>query len=133
MFIKAVYRLLDLCHNRNVFVVVCVTPHWYGCLNFTQQDLEKETNEPYLLLQDINKRSDCSVIIFRDFEEITNKGKDGDYLFDYGHMTKKSAKLYTNWLVDRLEETPKIADAMDLRQPIEENKPLLSTRPTTVR
>ena len=131
---EAVHRLLDLCRNRNVFVVVCITPQWYGQLNFTQHDLEIPTEEPYLLLlQDINKRPDCSVIICRDFEEITDEGTDEDYLFDYGHMTRQGAIVYTNWLADRLEETPKIADAIRQRRPIDEEMPVIGTLPTTTR
>jgi hypothetical protein len=108
--IASVHRIMDLCRSRKIFVVVVVTPEWYGQLNFTQKDLEIPTKDPYLsLLQDLNKRPDCSVIICRDFEEITNEGTDEDYLFDYGHMTRKGAILYTNWLVDRLIESPKTA------------------------
>jgi len=90
--------------------VICVAPQWYGQLNFTQQDIEKPTDEPYLaLLRKLNERPDCTVIICRDFEEITNEGTDEDYLLDIGHMTRKGAIVYTNWLVDRLMETPKVA------------------------
>jgi hypothetical protein len=113
--IEAVHRLMDLCRNQNIFVVVCVTPQWYGQLNFTQQDIEKPTDDVYLsLLKGLNERPDCAVIICRDFEEITNEGTDEDYLFDFGHMTRKGAILYTNWLIDRLQEIPKTAEVMRL-------------------
>jgi phage terminase small subunit len=109
--IEAVYRLVDLCRRRNIFVVICVTPNWYGVCNFTQQDIEEPTDNPYLsLLQKLNERHDCTVIICRDFEEITREGSDEDYLFDYGHMTRQGAIVYTNWLVDRLMATPKLAE-----------------------
>jgi len=115
--IEIIYRLLDLCRVRNIFVVVCMTPQWYGKLNITQEDLDNPTEMQFLLLlQDINQRSDCSVIICRDFEEITSEGADEDYLFDYGHMTKAGAIVYSNWLVDRLLETPKTAEAIRQRQ-----------------
>ncbi|MDR0327249.1 MAG: hypothetical protein LBI05_03025 [Planctomycetaceae bacterium] len=109
--IASVYRLLDLCRSRNIFVVICITPEWYGQLNFSQKDLDIPTDEPYLsLLQKLNKRPDCTVIICRDFEEITTEGTDEDYLFDYGHMTRQGAILYTNWLVDQLLGSPKTAE-----------------------
>ena len=134
---KAVYRLLDLCKSRNVFVVVCVTPQWYGQLNFTQNDLEKPTQDEYLsLLQDLNRQPNCVVIVCRDFEEITDEGTDEDYLFDYGHMTRKGAILYTNWLADRLLETPKTAEAIRQRQmqkQIGEDEESLATTPSTQR
>ena len=114
---EAVDRLLELCRDRKIFVVVCVLPQWYGMFNFTQKDLENPAEEPYLLLlQNLNERPDCSVIICRDFEEITNERTDKDYLIDYGHMTRKGAILYTNWLVDRLLEIPKAAEAIRQRQ-----------------
>jgi hypothetical protein len=108
--IEVVYRLLNLCRSRKIFVVICITPEWYGQLNFSQKDLEIPTEEPYLLLlQELNERPDCRVIICRDFEEITNEGTDEDYLLDYGHMTRQGAIVYTNWLVDRLLDSPKTA------------------------
>ena len=97
--------------------MICVLPQWYGQLHFTQNDLIVPTESPYLaFLQDLNKRPDCSVIICRDFEEITNEGTDEDYLFDYGHMTRKGAIVFTNWLADRLSEIPKAAQAIQQRQ-----------------
>jgi hypothetical protein len=112
----AVCRLVDLCRSRHIFVVICVPPQWYGQLNFTQKDLEQPTDEPYLvLLRELNERHDCTVIICRDFEEITNEGTDEDYLIDGGHMTRKGAIVYTNWLVDRLMAMPKAAEAMQER------------------
>jgi hypothetical protein len=109
--IEAVYRLLDLCRSRGIFVIGYITPQWYGQLNFTQKDIEQPTEDPYLaLLQDLNKRLDCTVIVCRDFEEITHEGTDKDYLNDYGHMTRKGATVYTSWLADRLRETPKVAE-----------------------
>jgi len=109
--IEALYQFLDLCRSRKIFVAMCITPEWYGQLNFTQEDLDNPTEDPYLsLLQEVNRRHDCSVIICRDFEEITDEGTDEDYLFDYGHMTLKGAMVYTNWLVNRLLEDPKYAE-----------------------
>ena len=109
--IEDVNQILDLCRSRKIFVVVVVIPQWYGQLNFTQADLNNPTEDPYLsFLQEVNERPDCTVIICRDFEEITSEGTDEDYLMDYGHLTRKGAILYTNWLVDRLLEEPKTAE-----------------------
>lgn len=109
--VEDIYRLLDLCKNRDIFLVISVLPQWYGGLNVLQKDLENTSDDPYLtLLQDLNRQSNCTVVICRDFEEITNAGTDEDYLFDYGHMTRKGAVVYTNWLVDRLFDEPKTAD-----------------------
>ena len=49
------------------------------------------------------------LIVCHDFEEITNEGTAEDYLFDSGHMTRQGAIIYTNWLVDRLQESSKTA------------------------
>jgi hypothetical protein len=96
----------------------------YGHRYFSQTDLEIPTEEPYLLLlQELNKRPDCAVIICRDFEEITNEGTDEDYLFDTGHMTLQGATLYTNWFVDRLLESPKTAEW--IRQTFGESVPAM--------
>jgi hypothetical protein len=119
--IDAVYQLADLCRSQNIFLVICVTPRWYGQLNFTQEDIEGPTEDMYLsMMRELNQRPDCSVIIAQDFEQITNgstsEGTDEDYLTDYGHMNQKGAMLYTNWLVDRLLEMPKTAAAIRQRQ-----------------
>jgi hypothetical protein len=111
--VQSVYDIAALCRERGIFFVICITPQWYGQLNFTQHDLQKPSDDRYIqLLQELNRRPDCSVIICRDFEEITNEGTDEDYLFDYGHMTETGAKVYTNWLVDQLLESPKTAEAL---------------------
>jgi hypothetical protein len=129
--IEALDRLMDLCRSRNIFVVVCITPEWYGQLNFTQNDIEKPTDDPYLsLLREINARPDCTVIVCRDFEEITDEGTDDDYLFDYGHMTREGATVYTNWLVDRLQETPKTAEMIRIHH---EQKQATVPSPTLIR
>jgi hypothetical protein len=109
----ALDNLLKFCCERGIFVVVCVTPHWYGQL-FTQQDLEKPSQDRYIqLLQEIQKRPDCEVIICRDFEEITGEqDTDEQYLFDYGHMREEGAKVYSNWLIDRLMQSPKFKKAL---------------------
>ncbi|MDR3233468.1 MAG: hypothetical protein LBT46_07385 [Planctomycetaceae bacterium] len=111
--IAAVHGLMDLCRQRGIFVVICITPEWYGQLNLTQHNLQKTSDDRYIqLLQELNRRPDSSVIICRDFAEITNEGTDEDYLFDFGHMTEKGAKVYTNWLVDQLLKSPKTAEAL---------------------
>ncbi|MDR0522096.1 MAG: hypothetical protein LBH00_09630 [Planctomycetaceae bacterium] len=107
------FRLLDLCREHGIFVVAVVTPKWYGQSDYTQSSLREKTDDPYIrVLQEIDKRPDCAVILSRDFEEITSEGSDEDYLFDYGHMTEEGAKVYTNWLMDRLMEMPKTAEAI---------------------
>lgn len=105
---QAVRDILQLCRKRSVVVVVVVTPQWYGQLNLSERDLKvSPINEYIALLQELKSQPDCEVIVCDEFTCITNDATDEDYLFDYGHMTDKGAMLYTNWLVEKLFESPK--------------------------
>jgi hypothetical protein len=113
-YFQAVDGIRSWCKERGVFLVVFVTPHWYGQLNLSQHDLEVPLANNYIaLLQELKRQPDCEVFVCDDFTDITDEGTDEDYLFDYGHMTEKGAKVYTNWLIDRMLETPKVAEALN--------------------
>lgn len=110
IFLEEEKRAIEELLEQNFVVVLNITPFWSGLMDFTQDDLENPGEDEYLrLLSKWNRHPNCLVVICRDFKEITSEGKDEDYLFDYGHMTREGAILYTNWLVDRMLESPKTA------------------------
>ncbi|GHT21584.1 hypothetical protein FACS189419_02710 [Planctomycetales bacterium] len=112
--IEAAREIAEICRERGMFLLIAVPPLWYGLADVTQSDLDKPCDNEYVqLLQELNRQPHCSVIIARDFEEITGRaGNDEEYLFDYGHMRKEGAVVYTNWLVDRMFKMPKVAETL---------------------
>ncbi|MDR3110489.1 MAG: hypothetical protein LBU65_12525 [Planctomycetaceae bacterium] len=127
---QAVHNILKLCRERAMFLVVFVTPQWYGQLNLSQHDLEiPPVNDYIALLQELKRQPNCEVVVCDDFTDITSEGTDADYLFDYGHMTEKGAKVYTNWLIERLLEKPKFTTV--LRSLRSEEQPVMVATPVT--
>jgi len=113
--IQFVHEFVMYCREHGIFVVLNISPEWYGRLTITQNDLGRFPENEYLsLLAKLDQMSNCKVIVCRNFQEITSDGTDEDYLFDKWHMTEPGANLYTNWLADQMLKSPKIISVLNL-------------------
>ncbi len=114
--VQAVRDIQKCCEARGILLTVLVMPQWYGQLNLSEQDLSNPPANDYIaLLQELKAKANCDVIVCDDITKITTEGTDADYFHDYGHMTAKGAEVYTNWLVERMFESPKIAGVLNRR------------------
>lgn len=111
--------LVAYCADRNIFVVLNNPPRWYGEPHaFPRPDTMNHSERRHLALMDeLDRLPNCRVISARDFTEICPGEEDETLFFDKGHMTRKGATIYTNWLIDRMLEDPEIVAVLENPKP----------------
>jgi len=104
--VAVVFELVEYCRERNIRIVFNVAPLWYGSEAVPPPTLADPNARAYWKLLDrLAEFPHCSVITVGSLEEIVPDCDYGECYGDAAHMTRKGAKLYTNWLADRILET----------------------------
>ena len=60
----------------------------------------------------LERHPNCSIIYVRDFQKIDPNLKCEDMLFDWHHMKRQGATIYSNWLTDQIRKDKKIVAAL---------------------
>ena len=112
---KALWNFIEYCQSRGIFVVLNITPSWYGNYPYHMPEAENlgEPEKRFVdLCRRLNEHPNCRLLYLRDFHEIDPDAIDREYMFDYIHMTKKGATVYTNWVTEQIFNDRKIMAAI---------------------
>ncbi|MGL6227149.1 MAG: hypothetical protein ACRC10_11070 [Thermoguttaceae bacterium] len=104
-----VNNFLQYCEERSIFVVFNLPPKWHGTERAYCDEYEAYFSE-------LNSLPHCLVIRSPNFDIINDSVRDEECFIDHFHMTEYGAKVYTNWLVDQMLQSPKVAAHLEQKK-----------------
>lgn len=125
ILIQCVWDLVQYCQERGVFLVLHRTPfiadynlYPHGYLDPTDPtSIVSECDRTFFQLQEqLKKTPGVLALDCPSFHSIGCDDEESTLFFDRVHMTRKGAEIYTNWLCDRMLESPQIRQILDDEQ-----------------
>ena len=112
---EALWNFIQYCQSRDIFVVLNISPSWHNNYPYFMPEAENlgEPEKHFVdLCRRLNEHPNCKILYLRDFHEIIPDVIDREYMFDYIHLTKKGATVYTNWLTEQIFQDAKTLAAI---------------------